>query len=200
MGLAAPNLFHAYYEFPIGLGLCAAVAFLVFTRELAAVSIPAKNAGIAALTLLLFLYLVFLRGIMRQMVADYRVVARNFYGQLRTVDRGDPRIDEDANRKLIHGVINHGEQMRREQYRRTPVTYFCPQSGIGRAMQTLERRPRRIGILGLGCGTLAAYGSSGDTLRISPARFHIPHAPSRASLSRQFQSVPHKSSKAEDGS
>ena len=68
--------------------------------------------------------------------------------------------------RLIHGVINHGQQMLREEYRRLPVTYFCPQSGIGRGMTALEGRPRRIGILGLGCGTLAAYGRAGDTLRI----------------------------------
>jgi hypothetical protein len=166
VGLVAPNLFHAYYEFPIGLALCALVASIVFTRELRSVSIRRKRAGIAALAVLLAGYFVFLRGIMHQMVADYRVVERNFYGQLRTEDEGDPRIDDDACRKLIHGVINHGEQMRREQYRRMPVTYFCAQSGIGRAMHAQEGPPRRIGILGLGCGTLAAYGRAGDTLRI----------------------------------
>jgi spermidine synthase len=63
-------------------------------------------------------------------------------------------------------VINHGEQMLRPEYRRRPVTYFCPDSGIGRAMRATEGAPRRIGILGLGCGTLAAYGRAGDTLRI----------------------------------
>ena len=56
--------------------------------------------------------------------------------------------------------------MLREEYRREPVTYFCPDSGIGRAMRATEGAPRRIGILGLGCGTLAAYGRAGDTLRI----------------------------------
>ena len=63
-------------------------------------------------------------------------------------------------------TINHGEQICAKPYRRQPVTYFCPQSGIGRAMQAQEGPPRRIGILGLGCGTLAAYGRPGDTLRI----------------------------------
>src|SRR5262249_61618801 len=43
---------------------------------------------------------------------------------------------------------------------------FCPESGIGRGMLAQEGAPRRIGILGLGCGTLAAYGRAGDTLRI----------------------------------
>jgi hypothetical protein len=166
VGLVAPNLFHAYYEFPIGLALCALVAFLVFSRELSRRPAGPKVAGIAALLLLLSGYFYFLHGIMHQMVDGYRVVARNFYGQLRTEDDGDPRVDDDASRKLIHGVINHGEQMKLEKYRRLPVTYFCPQSGIGRGMQAQEGPPRRIGILGLGCGTLAAYGRAGDTLRI----------------------------------
>jgi spermidine synthase len=56
--------------------------------------------------------------------------------------------------------------MLREEHRRKPVTYFCPGSGIGRAMTALEGAPRRIGIIGLGCGTLAAYGRPGDSLRI----------------------------------
>ena len=166
VGLVAPNLFHAYYEFPIGLALCALVAFLVFSHELWRRPAALRAAGIGVLVLLLGGYLYFLRGIMHQMVANYRVVARNFYGQLRTEDEGDPKVDDDACRKLIHGVINHGEQMKREKYRRLPVTYFCPQSGIGRGMHAQEGQPRRIGILGLGCGTLAAYGRAGDTLRI----------------------------------
>jgi hypothetical protein len=166
VGLAAPNLFHAYYEFPIGLALCALVTFFVFSRGLWRLSLLWKRMGIVTLLLLLGGYLYFLSGIMHHMVAGYRVVTRNFYGQLRVSDEGDPRIDDDARRKFIHGVINHGEQMLREQYRRRPVTYFCPPSGIGRAMRAQEGAPRRIGILGLGCGTLAAYGKAGDTLRI----------------------------------
>jgi SAM-dependent methyltransferase len=166
VGLAAPNLFHAYYEFPLGLALCALVSGAVFWRELLRVRLVWKQLGIAVLVLLLGGYLYFLRTIMHGMVDGYRVVARNFYGQLRTTDDGDPAIDPDARRRLVHGVINHGEQMLRAEYRRTPVTYFCPQSGIGRAMKALEGAPRRIGILGLGCGTLAAYGKAGDILRI----------------------------------
>jgi SAM-dependent methyltransferase len=166
VGLVAPNLFHAYYEFPIGLGLCAVVTLLVLTREMLPRRGIAMRVGSAALALAACGYLAFLVVIMRDMVSGYRVVARNFYGQLRVSDEGDPRIDDDASRKLIHGVINHGEQMLAPQYRRMPVTYFCAESGIGRAMRALEGGPRRIGILGLGCGTLAAYGRPGDTLRI----------------------------------
>ncbi|MEO8369091.1 MAG: fused MFS/spermidine synthase [Candidatus Solibacter sp.] len=166
VGLFAPNVFHAYYEFPIGMALCALVAGIVFALALRAAPRVWMQTGIAVMFVLLAGYAYFLQAIMVRMVDGYRVVARNFYGQLRVADEGDPRIDDDASRRLIHGVINHGQQMLREEYRRLPVTYFCPDSGIGRAMIALEGRPRRIGILGLGCGTLAAYGRRGDTLRI----------------------------------
>lgn len=166
VGLVAPNLFHAYYEFPIGLALCLLVVTAVLARALATVPLSRRLAGLAVLAVVLVGYCWCLAAIMRTMVSGYRIVARNFYGQLRVYDDGDPALDEDAARKLVHGTINHGQQMLREEYRRLPVTYFCPDSGIGRAMRALEGHPRRIGILGLGCGTLAAYGRPGDTIRI----------------------------------
>ncbi len=166
VGLLAPNVFHAYYEFPLGLGLCAVVTAVVFSRALWSAPRVRMQTGVSVLVVLLGCYLYALSSIMFQMVDGYKVVGRNFYGQLRVADEGDPRIDDDALRKLIHGVINHGQQMLREEYRRLPVSYFCPQSGIGRGMKALDGHPRHIGILGLGCGTLAAYGRAGDTLRI----------------------------------
>ncbi len=166
VGVFAPNVFHAYYEFPIGMAFCALISAIVFALALRAAPRILMQTGISVMAVLLAFYGYFLYDIMDRMVDGYRVVARNFYGQLRVADEGDPRIDDDASRRLIHGVINHGQQMLRDEYRRLPVTYFCPDSGIGRAMTTLEGRPRRIGILGLGCGTLAAYGRTGDTLRI----------------------------------
>jgi hypothetical protein len=99
------------------------------------------------------------------MVEGYLLTARNFYGQLKVQDQGTPGVDEYASRTLVHGTINHGAQFFNDLYRREPVTYFCPQSGIGRAMRA-QRDAKRIGVMGLGCGTLAAYGRSGDTIRI----------------------------------
>jgi spermidine synthase len=109
---------------------------------------------------------VFLAVGVRDDIHGYRVVERNFYGQLRVQDDGDAS-QEDSSRALLHGVINHGQQMLNEKYRREPVSYFCPASGIGRAMLARPKGvPQRVGILGLGCGTLAAYGRPGDTYRI----------------------------------
>ncbi len=166
VGLAAPYVFHAYYEFPLGMALCAVVTGVAFERDLWRMGRLPKFAGTALLVVALGGYCWFLGYLMKAMVSGYRVVERNFYGQLRVADEGDPKVDEDAHRTLIHGIINHGEQMLREEYRRQPITYFCPESGIGRAMRSLEGAPRRIGVLGLGCGTLAAYGKTGDTIRI----------------------------------
>jgi hypothetical protein len=167
VGLVAPNLFRAYYEFPIGLGVCSLVVAIVMLRALWPLTSPPRAAAAAGLAALFVVYLYSLNAVVRETVDGYRVVARNFYGLLRVADEGNPAVDDDAARRLLHGIINHGQQMLRDEHRREPVTYFCPMSGIGRAMTALEGRgPRRIGIIGLGCGTLAAYGRRGDTLRI----------------------------------
>ena len=166
VGLVAPHVFDAYYEFPIGLGLCAAAAVWVFARELGRFRLPGKIAGTAALAILLGGYLWALVSVMGQMADGYLVVSRNFYGQLRVMDNGDPLRDPYASRILVHGTINHGAQFHSARFRREPATYFCRESGVGRAIEALGSAPRRIGMLGMGCGTIAAYGRPGDTLRI----------------------------------
>ena len=92
-----------------------------------------------------------------------RLMARSFYGTVRVADR---EAEGEPYRVLLHGAINHGEQWMDSELRRDPVTYFCPETGIG---QVLTRRrgdaPWRVGIVGLGAGTLATYGRSGDTFR-----------------------------------
>ncbi|MFB3826818.1 MAG: spermidine synthase [Bryobacteraceae bacterium] len=160
VGLAAPSLFVAYHEFPIGLALCAALALAVLARE--GLRRWTLAAGLAALAG----YAGFLGYSAHSPITGCRLAVRNFYGLVRVWD-----VDEEdgagVRRKLVHGHINHGEQLLSKEYRRSPVTYFCPETGIGHAMRASEARgPRRIGILGLGAGVLAAYGRPGDTLRI----------------------------------
>jgi SAM-dependent methyltransferase len=166
VGLLAPNLFNSYYELPLGLALCAALAVAALWKDTERLGVLPMRLAKGAVVVALSGCLVLLGAAIRGAVHPYRTVARNFYGQLRVQDIGDPAVDDDAARMLVHGTINHGQQMLREQYRRLPVTYFCPGSGIGRAMKALSGSPRRLGILGLGCGTLAAYGRSGDSIRI----------------------------------
>ena len=166
VGLLAPNVFSGYYEFPLGLALCAALVVAPLWKETGRFGLLPQRLAKAAVVLAFSGCLVWVGVIIRSTVHPYRMLARNFYAQLKVKDTGDPAIEDDAARMLVHGVINHGQQMLREKYRRMPVSYFCPQSGIGRAMKALSGAPRRMGILGLGCGTLAAYGRTGDSIRI----------------------------------
>ncbi|MEI8267996.1 MAG: fused MFS/spermidine synthase [Betaproteobacteria bacterium] len=96
-------------------------------------------------------------------------ISRNFYGTLRvqaTAADGQP----NAAWRLMHGVIIHGEQYRDEARRRQATTYYGPTSGIGRTITTLRDaapgQPQRVGLIGLGVGTLATYGRAGDHYRI----------------------------------
>jgi len=102
---------------------------------------------------------------MRQLTADYRVSVRNFYGALRVRDSG-PASDFDATRTLTHGTINHGEQFLNPARRNLPTTYYGPGTGVGLAIREQGKaRAIRIGVIGLGTGTIAAYGRLGDYIR-----------------------------------
>lgn len=167
VGLLAPVLFHGYYEFHLGLALCALLAVLVMIRSYPVFfrSRPGRLAG-AALLAGVAGFAVYLGAEIRDSNQWYRLLARNFYCQLRVRDM-DEQDGAGMRRKLVHGTINHGEQFLSAEHRTKPVSYFCPETGIGRLLSSAQPgRPRRVGILGLGCGTLLAYGRAGDTFRI----------------------------------
>lgn len=163
VGLLAPSLFRGSYELPIALAACAVVALLALYRE------PGLTARrqvtqpsflvMAALTVGLMAFLIHT---VRQVTDGNRVVARNFYGVLRVVDPDDPAA-QGATRSLANGMINHGEQFLDPSRAMTPTTYYGPQSGIGLAIKEAQGPgPERVGVIGLGTGTLATYGRPGD--------------------------------------
>ena len=158
VGLLAPAVFNAYFELPIGLFLCALLVIIVLWREI-------QPVWRWLLLVALFAYGYRLAGISASYVEDYRRVLRNFYGQLRVAD-----VDEEdlgIKRKILHGRINHGEQFISPEHRRQATAYYCEKSGVGQALQSLSgEKPRKIGVLGLGAGTLATYGRQGDEMRM----------------------------------
>jgi SAM-dependent methyltransferase len=97
---------------------------------------------------------------------DVRVAARNFYGVLRVKEYGTPG-DTSHLRRLLHGVIMHGEQFLHPDYRDMVTTYYQHGSGVGAALLARRERPgpMHVGVIGLGTGTLAAYGRKGDRYR-----------------------------------
>jgi hypothetical protein len=72
----------------------------------------------------------------------------------------------DGYRTLVHGSINHGEQYTHPARRKEVVTYYCPDTGIGRLMAMRPPgSPSKVGVMGLGAGTLAGFGRPGDTFK-----------------------------------
>jgi hypothetical protein len=98
---------------------------------------------------------------------------RNFYGALAVRQQWDNDMLHSYV-LLTHGRITHGIQL--EQQRKVPTTYYDERSGAGLALTTHPRRASggemRVGAIGLGVGTLAAYSRAGDVYRfyeINPA-------------------------------
>jgi SAM-dependent methyltransferase len=96
--------------------------------------------------------------------ADVRVSERGFYGVLRVKEYGSPGEPSHL-RRLVHGAIMHGEQYMSEERRRFITTYYQETSGIGVAIKSRYPGPVRVGVIGLGTGTIAAYGRPGDVYR-----------------------------------
>ncbi|MCC7173693.1 MAG: fused MFS/spermidine synthase [Bryobacterales bacterium] len=150
--LAAPHLFVEYFEFPITLALCACLAWTLTPRSTASLI----RLG---LTLALVGYVSELAYLPMQQA---RVAARNFYGTLKVIDSGEGPA---AVRTLLHGGISHGSQWLAPDKRRLGTAYYGPASGGALAIRHLNGGARRVGVVGLGPGTMAAYGRAGDYYR-----------------------------------
>jgi SAM-dependent methyltransferase len=152
---------------PLGLVLCAVLVLLALSLDAEAAPwfsgwrsiLP--GAG-AALTVAMALYL----GIqIREQARDARLMVRNFYGALKVHDTG-PETNMLAVRTLTHGTINHGEEYLNIARRRLPTTYYGPNTGVGIAIREKQKQgSMRVGVIGLGTGTIAAYGRLGDYYR-----------------------------------
>ncbi len=90
-------------------------------------------------------------------------MARNFYGTIKVKEVGH---DENRMRELKHGVIVHGRQFLDPAKRRWPTTYYGSSGGAGIAIAaSRDGDGQRVGVIGLGAGTMAAYCRPGDVYR-----------------------------------
>lgn len=156
VGLVAPRVFPAYYE--LGLGFC-------LVGALAAVLLRHHRGALAGALGLSLLCAFFLYQQVQDDVSSTRRLQRNFYGTLYTVDVQDEDLHDTA-RLLYHGSIQHGEQYLSAERRREPTAYYGRTSGVGLAIDATRRPGQRVGVIGLGAGTLAAYGRAGDRYRM----------------------------------
>ena len=168
VGIVAPLALPANFE--LSLGLVVAAALLVFQVRRAAYIFGTLALVALAVTIGCTIWAV---------TAFYEttiVTARNFYGVLRVLEWGSN--EASRHRTLMHGTIMHGLQYLAPPFNRDATTYYTATSGIGRLLDTLHprREPLRVGIIGLGTGSLAVYGTPGDLYRfydINPAVVRI---------------------------
>lgn len=90
---------------------------------------------------------------------------RNFYGTVHVEEAYDTGLNNEY-RTLTHGTIVHGMQNLGDLYREEPVTYYGRHTGIGKALERLkEQKDARVGVVGLGAGTVGCYAMSGHHFR-----------------------------------
>jgi len=98
------------------------------------------------------------------------LTARSSFGVHR-VTRDDPGGDDPTTtyRKLYHGTTIHGVQRvdaatGAPVRAREPLGYYSPDSPIGRLFRSFppDARPKRVGVVGLGAGSLLAYAEPGE--------------------------------------
>ena len=167
VGIVAPLALPAYFELGGALALCALLLLWQVRRDHAVFGI----LGLVSL----FVTLGCGAWYLKEFYDGVIVSTRNFYGVLRVWQTGD---DETGKRSLIHGTILHGNQFLAPDLRREPTTYYTATSGIGRAIESRHPsiEPIKVGVIGLGTGTIAAWGAKGDAYRfydINPAVIEI---------------------------
>ncbi len=173
VSLIAPLIFNGYWEFLVGLAMTLAVLLSILRPLLRgdiSVGSPGDLSARARFVFNIFLLVTLLLSLLGTYFSGSLYAKRNFYGVIRVREL----IPENTGKPayvLSHGITIHGLQfIDGGPLRDRPTTYYVPQSGVGLAIlnhpKYKQGRPMRVGLLGLGIGTLAAYGRPGDTYRL----------------------------------
>jgi len=174
VGIAFPLLFSFNYDVALTFVFTALLALAATWKVHWGQRLLWSAASVMLLVLVVWIHIAYQRGTI--------VAVRNFYGALR-VKQDYSSFPGATVRTLTNGSIEHGTQIfGSDAQRKTPTTYYAEDSGIGLALRfcclgpngsrSTPGRPRSIGVIGLGAGTLAAYGKPGDRIRfyeINPA-------------------------------
>ncbi len=166
-GLAPIKEFKSYHT---GVGVAiVGLAYLIYRNRRSRLSLrrpgwPVQLAVMIAIPVAAALF------ILNGVALEQRTVfaSRNFYGNLAVVETNVSNPELRAY-MLRHGRVVHGTQYVAPDKHTEPTTYFGPKSGIGILLQNHPARIStspglRIGIVGLGIGTISAYGLPGDAI------------------------------------
>lgn len=176
VALVAPRIFSGYYELHTALAVCVVLVILVHWQDAGS---PLRAAGgrpawliVNALVAVVVVSLIVTA---RTQADNTKRMVRNFYGVLKVTEEVAPSVavlkegarataGEDLRvRRLTNGTISHGLEFLSAARRDQPTSYYGESSGIGVALKAMEQRGAlRVGVIGLGVGTIAAYGRAGD--------------------------------------
>jgi SAM-dependent methyltransferase len=153
VGLVAPYVLNGYFELAFGVF---AATLLLFARAFR----MGWWAALIAVAIVCVTGWGAIQGVEDQR-SNVRVMMRNFYSVVKTKQFvGPPPF-----RSIVHGGIMHGGQLQEPARKMEPSSYFGVASGYGRMFASLPAAPRKIGIIGLGAGSIIAYARPGDTFR-----------------------------------
>jgi hypothetical protein len=161
VSLVAPVIFNGYWEFMVALAMMLAL-WLTLLRRGRVIKHSAWARFMLTVFLLATVLLSLVGGISGILFAD-----RNFYGVIRVRELTPEGSNEPAY-AMSHGVTVHGLQFIRPELRDLPTTYYVRDGGGGLALLNYPRAGKglKVGMLGLGTGTLAIYGQPGDEYRL----------------------------------
>ena len=173
VALLAPILFKGYWEYHLGVAATALLYMFVLLTDRTSPMYQGRLKVAWLLVIGAALALAIALGVHLELSAVGNTeMVRNFFGVMRVFeeDRTDPRLHRVI---LMHGRVQHGYQYRSNFRRDWPTSYYGPRSGAGLALRYHPGRRQsatgshslRIGVVGLGAGTLAAYAQPGDHIR-----------------------------------
>ena len=164
IGIASPLIFSFNYDLALTFFVTALLALAVTWSSGWPQRMLWTTASVLMLVLVFMLQVAYHR--------DTPFAVRNFYASLR-VRQSLSAFPGATLRTLTNGTIQHGTQIFSPELRKTPTTYYAEDSGVGLAIRfCCNGDARNIGVVGLGTGTIAAYGQPGDRIRfyeINPA-------------------------------
>ena len=162
VSLVAPAIFSTFLEWTIALLVAFGLGFAILCARAVRQRLGKAGTALAAVAALGGL----------ACIAHFQAdddspldIRRNFYGVVSVydVDKDDPAQHHFS---LAHGIVVHGRQFVAPEKRRTPTSYYAPNTGVGKALSYFQAQPElRIGAVGLGVGTVAAYVRAGHTIR-----------------------------------
>jgi hypothetical protein len=168
VSLIAPLIFNGYWEFFVGLAMTIAILLTVIRdKKYVTLSEAQGLRDRSRFVVTVFGLVTVMLAVLSTYFSGALYSKRNFYGVIR-VREIVPSGSTERAYVMSHGITVHGLQFINPEMRDLPTTYYVRDGGAGLAILNHPKygRGMRVGLLGLGVGTLASYGQPGDEYRL----------------------------------